>query len=557
METIHDRLAAELNVTPARVSAAVKLFDDGATVPFVARYRKEATGAMDDAQLRLLQQRLVYLRELDERRKTVLKSIDEQGKLTDALKKSILSADTKARLEDLYLPYKPKRRTKAQIAIEAGLEPLADALFNDSTLSPEETARAFVHPDNGVADAKAALEGALYILMERIAEDADLLGRLRHYLARNGRLAVRAVPGKEEDGAKYRDYFDYQEAVNRLPSHRLLAVLRGRNEGFLRVTVEVGDREERLHPCERIVADHIGFRHQNRLADNWLQKVVRSTWSAKLAGSLEAELITDLRGRAEAEAIDVFAKNLKDLLLAAPAGPRTTMGLDPGYRAGVKVAVVDATGKVLEYATIYPHAPENQWARSIELLAALCVKHKVELISIGNGTASRETDKMAGELTRRHIALRLTKIVVSEAGASVYSASELGTKEFPELDVSIRGAISIARRLQDPLAELVKIEPKSIGVGQYQHDVNQAKLARSLEAIVEDCVNAVGVDLNTASVSLLSRISGLTATIAANIVAHREQYGRFRNRRQLLKVPRLGQKSVRTGGGIPARDERR
>jgi len=553
MTPIFQRIADELGVKSAQVQSAVQLLDEGATVPFVARYRKEVTGGLDDTQLRTLEERLHYLRELEDRRGTILNSIREQGKLTPELEAQILAADAKNRLEDLYLPYKPKRRTKAQIAREAGLEPLALQLLEDPSLEPEAVAAGFVKPDLGVEDVKAALEGAKQILMEKFSEDAELLGRLRDHLWQQGILKVSLVEGKEQEGAKFRDYFDHQEPLKTIPSHRALAIFRGRNEGVLSYGIVVPDEpEDRLtpHPCEGLVASHWGIRNQGRAADKWLAEVVRWTWRVKLLTQLETDLMTQVREQAEEEAIKVFAGNLKDLLLAAPAGPKATMGLDPGLRTGVKVAVVDATGKFVDHATIYPHAPQNQWQQSIAVLAALCKKHQVEIISIGNGTASRETDKLAGDLIKAFPELKLTKIVVNEAGASVYSASEFAAREFPDLDVTIRGAVSIARRLQDPLAELVKIEPKSIGVGQYQHDVSQTRLARSLDAVVEDCVNAVGVDVNTASVPLLTRVSGLNQTIANNIVEFRDQNGAFRNRQQLKKVSRLGEKTFEQAAGF-------
>ena len=553
MTPIFQRIADELGVKSAQVQSAVQLLDEGATVPFVARYRKEVTGGLDDTQLRTLEERLHYLRELEDRRGTILNSIREQGKLTPELEAQILAADAKNRLEDLYLPYKPKRRTKAQIAREAGLEPLALQLLEDPSLEPETVAAGFVKPDLGVEDAKAALEGAKQILMEKFSEDAELLGRLRDHLWQQGILKVSLVEGKEQEGAKFRDYFDHQEPLKTIPSHRALAIFRGRNEGVLTYSIGVPDEpEDRLtpHPCEGMVAAHWGIRNQGRAADKWLAEVVRWTWRVKLLTQLETDLMTQVREQAEEEAIKVFAGNLKDLLLAAPAGPKATMGLDPGLRTGVKVAVVDATGKFVDHATIYPHAPQNQWQQSLAVLAALCKKHQVEIISIGNGTASRETDKLAGDLIKAFPELKLTKIVVNEAGASVYSASEFAAREFPDLDVTIRGAVSIARRLQDPLAELVKIEPKSIGVGQYQHDVSQTRLARSLDAVVEDCVNAVGVDVNTASAPLLTRVSGLNQTIANNIVEFRDQNGAFRNRQQLKKVSRLGEKTFEQAAGF-------
>ncbi|MCS4285259.1 uncharacterized protein M2396_003560 [Pseudomonas sp. BIGb0278] len=551
MDSINSRIAAELGVRPQQVEAAVALLDEGSTVPFIARYRKEVTGSLDDTQLRHLDERLRYLRELDDRRASILASIDEQGKLTPELAREIKLADTKTRLEDLYLPYKQKRRTKGQIALEAGLGELADGLFNDPQLTPESEAARFVDADKGVADVKAALEGAKYILMERFAEDAGLLEKLRNFLKQEAVLSARLVPGKEEEGAKFRDYFAHDELLRSAPSHRALAIFRGRNEGVLSAALKVGEElPGTLHPCELMIGQHFGVENRARPADKWLGEVVRWTWKVKLYTHLETDLFGELREAAESEAINVFAHNLHDLLLAAPAGPRTTLGLDPGLRTGCKVAVVDATGKLLDTATVYPHVPRNDWDRTIAVLAALCAKHSVELIAIGNGTASRETDKLAAELIKKYPALKMTKVMVSEAGASVYSASELAAREFPDLDVSIRGAVSIARRLQDPLAELVKIDPKSIGVGQYQHDVSQLKLARGLDAVVEDCVNAVGVDVNTASVALLTRISGLNGTLAQNIVAHRDANGPFATRAALKKVSRLGEKTFEQAAGF-------
>ncbi|GAP65750.1 transcriptional accessory protein [Mizugakiibacter sediminis] len=551
MLTIEQRIAQDIAAQPAQVKAAVELLDGGATVPFIARYRKEATGGLDDTQLRLLEERLRYLRELEERRGAILASIGEQGKLTDALKAQILEADTKARLEDLYLPYKPKRRTKAQIAREAGLEPLALALRADPTVAPEARAAAFVDAGKGVADARAALEGARAILMETIAEDAALVGELRDWLWSKGQIRARVIEGKEQEGIKFRDYFDHAEPIAKIPSHRLLALLRARNEGVLELDLVPGADAEQGHAeAEGRVAAHAGIAARGRAADAWLLETVRLAWRAKLHLHLTLDLFARAREAAEDEAIRVFGDNLKDLLLAAPAGPKAVMGLDPGIRTGVKVAVVDATGKLLHAGTIYPHEPRNEWDRSVAALAAACKQFDVRLIAIGNGTASRETDKLAGEVIRRHPELKLAKIVVSEAGASVYSASELAAKEFPQLDVSLRGAVSIARRLQDPLAELVKIEPKAIGVGQYQHDVNQAKLARALDARVEDCVNAVGVDVNTASAPLLARVAGLSPGVAENVVRYRDEHGAFRRRRDLLKVPRLGEKAFEQAAGF-------
>ncbi|MBF8642223.1 MULTISPECIES: Tex family protein [Pseudomonas] len=551
MDSINSRIAEELGVRPQQVAAAVALLDEGSTVPFIARYRKEVTGSLDDTHLRHLEERLRYLRELEERRTAILASIDEQGKLTPELAREIKQADTKTRLEDLYLPYKQKRRTKGQIALEAGLGPLADALLNDPMLSPETEAAGYIDADKGVADVKAALEGAKYILMERFAEDADLLEKLRAFLKQEATLSARLVTGKEQEGAKFSDYFEHDELFRNVPSHRALAIFRGRNEGILSASLKVGDEAPgTMHPCEVMIAEHFEVKNQNRAADKWLAEVVRWTWKIKLYTSLETDLLGELREKAEDDAISVFARNLHDLLLAAPAGPRATLGLDPGLRTGVKVAVVDSTGKLLATDTVYPHAPKNQWDQTIDTLAKLCAKHGVDLIAIGNGTASRETDKLAGELIKKYPGLKMTKIMVSEAGASVYSASELAAKEFPDLDVSLRGAVSIARRLQDPLAELVKIEPKSIGVGQYQHDVSQLKLARSLDAVVEDCVNAVGVDVNTASAALLARISGLNATLAQNIVAYRDLNGAFKSRHELKKVSRLGDKTFEQAAGF-------
>ncbi len=551
MESINSRIANELGVRPQQVAAAVALLDEGSTVPFIARYRKEVTGSLDDTQLRNLEERLRYLRELDERRISILASIEEQGKLTPELKREIDLADTKTRLEDLYLPYKQKRRTKGQIALEAGLGELADALFGNPELNPESEATRFIDAEKGFADVKAVLEGAKYILMERFAEDADLLAKLRDFLKHNATLSARVVPGKETEGAKFSDYFEHDEVLKNTPSHRALAIFRGRNEGILSVSLKVGDETPgSMHPGEGMIGERFGIANRGRAADKWLAEVVRWTWKVKLYTSLETDLLGELRDKAEDEAISVFARNLHDLLLAAPAGPRATLALDPGLRTGCKVAVVDATGKLLETATVYPHAPRNDWDGTLAILAKLCAKHAVDLIAIGNGTASRETDKLAGELIKKVPGLKLTKIMVSEAGASVYSASELAAREFPDLDVSLRGAVSIARRLQDPLAELVKIDPKSIGVGQYQHDVSQLKLARSLDAVVEDCVNAVGVDVNTASAALLARISGLNATLAQNIVQFRDANGAFKSRSELKKVPRLGEKTFEQAAGF-------
>ncbi len=553
---IETRLAAEIAVRPEQIRAAVALLDEGATVPFIARYRKEVTGNLDDTQLRTLEERLGYLRELEERRAAILASIDEQGKLTPELHVEIAQAETKQRLEDLYLPYKQKRRTKAQIAREAGIEPLALALLEDPTLTPDAEAENYLNADAGFADTKAVLDGARQILMERFAEDATLLGKLREYLNEHGHVRSKVVEGKENEGAKFRDWFAFSESIADMPSHRALALLRGRNEGMLDVALVLDSELDETavkpgqNPCEQRIAAHVGIKDQGRPADKWLADTVRWTWKVKVYTHLELELMNALRERAEEEAIRVFARNLKDLLLAAPAGPKAVLGLDPGIRTGCKVAVVDRTGKLLGTTTIYPHEPRNDWHGSLNTLAKICAEFKVELVAIGNGTASRETDKLVQDLMKKHPELKLIKIVVSEAGASVYSASEFAAKEFPELDVSLRGAVSIARRLQDPLAELVKIEPKSIGVGQYQHDVSQSKLAKSLDAVVEDCVNAVGVDVNTASIPLLTRISGLNTTLAANIVAYRDSHGAFASREALKKVPRLGDKTFEQAAGF-------
>ncbi|KGB98000.1 S1 RNA binding domain protein [Burkholderia multivorans] len=550
---IVQRIATELSVQPRQVAAAVQLLDEGSTVPFIARYRKEVTGNLDDTQLRQLEERLLYLRELEDRRAAILSSIEEQGKLTDELRAAIDAADSKQVLEDLYLPYKPKRRTRAQIAREAGLEPLAQALLANPMLDPHTEAAAYVDADKGVADVKAALDGARDILSEQFGETAELLGKLRDYLHDRGVVSSAVVEGKEnEEGEKFRDYYDYAETLKTVPSHRALALFRGRNAGVLTIRLGLGEELDAQvpHPGEAMIARHFGIANQNRPADKWLSDVCRWCWRVKVQPHIENELLTQLRETAETEAIRVFARNLKDLLLAAPAGPKAVIGLDPGLRTGVKVAVVDRTGKLLATDTIYPHEPRRDWDGSIAKLARLAAQTQAELISIGNGTASRETDKLASELIAKHPELRLQKIVVSEAGASVYSASELAAKEFPELDVSLRGAVSIARRLQDPLAELVKIEPKAIGVGQYQHDVNQRELARSLDAVVEDCVNAVGVDANTASAPLLARVSGLNATLARNIVDYRDANGPFPSREHLRKVPRLGDKTFEQAAGF-------
>ena len=555
-DRIVSRIARELGATDGQVAAAVALLDGGATVPFIARYRKEATGGLDDAQLRTLEERLGYLRELEDRRATVLASIAEQGKLTDALRAQIEAADTKQSLEDLYLPFKPKRRTKAMVAREAGIEPLADLLLAHPDEDPSEAAARFLNAEAGFADVPAVLEGAQQILMERFAEDAVLLQELREYVWTHAEIRAEvASESKRTDpeAQKFADYFDHREPLAKMPSHRALALLRARREGV--VVVDLWPDPEGKDPkdcqaCERRIAARFGIEDRGRKADAFLADTVRKAWRIKISTHLDVDLMTRLRERAEEEAIAVFGANLKDLLLAAPAGPRPTMGLDPGLRTGVKVAVVDRTGKVVDTATIYPHPPFQKWDESIAVLAALARKHAVELVAIGNGTASRETDKLAAELIARHPDLRLVKCVVSEAGASVYSASELASAELGQLDVSLRGAVSIARRLQDPLAELVKIEPKAIGVGQYQHDVNQTRLGRRLDAVVEDCVNAVGVDLNTASPSLLARVAGLSPTLARNIVSHRDEHGPFATRQDLLSVARLGPKAFEQAAGF-------
>lgn len=561
---IHQRIAEELGVRERQVAAAVELLDGGSTVPFIARYRKEVTEALDDTQLRTLEERLRYLREMEERRTAILDSIREQGKLDDALAAQIMAADSKARLEDIYLPYKPKRRTKAQIAREAGLQPLADQLLDDPAHDPREVAAAFVDADKGVADAAAALEGARSILVERFAEDADLIGELRERMWTRGVLASKVREGKEEDGAKFSDYFEFSEPFERLPSHRVLAMLRGEKEEVLDLTLEPDpDADPTAIPPVRSdyeirIAARFGVADRGRAGDKWLSDTVRWAWRTRILVHLGIDLRSRLRQNAEDEAVRVFAMNLRDLLLAAPAGTRATMGLDPGFRTGVKVAVVDATGKVVATDAIFPHVPQQRWDQSLATLAKLAAEHRVELIAIGNGTASRETDKLAGELIKKFAELKLTKVVVSEAGASVYSASAFASQELPGMDVSLRGAVSIARRLQDPLAELVKIDPKSIGVGQYQHDLSEVKLSRSLDAVVEDCVNGVGVDVNTASAPLLTRVSGIGATLADNIVAHRDQHGPFRTRKGLKDVARLGAKAFEQCAGflrIPSGDD--
>ncbi|GGZ22085.1 uncharacterized protein C8J23_1073 [Shewanella chilikensis] len=557
MHNIAQIIAQELNVREQQVAATISLLDEGATVPFVARYRKEVTGGLDDTQLRNLHTRLGYLRELNDRRQVILSSIEAQGKLTAELKYAINEADSKTRLEDLYLPYKPKRRTKGQIAIEAGIEPLADALYaaaGSASMDPEQAAEAYLNPEAGFADTKAVLDGARYILMERIAEDAELLAKVRNHLQQSAVIESRLVSGKEKEGAKFRDYFEHTEKLSSVPSHRALAMLRGRNEGVLSLSMNADPEAEAKAGsyCEVLIAEHLRLKLSDNALDNWLKTVVTATWRIKIALQMETEFITRMREAAETEAIKVFARNLGDLLMAPPAGAKATMGLDPGLRTGVKVAVVNDTGKLVGHTTIFPHAPQNQWDKSIRTLANLVNMHKVELIAIGNGTASRETDKLAGEVIAmvKDSNPGITKVMVSEAGASVYSASELAANEFPDLDVSLRGAVSIARRLQDPLAELVKIEPKSIGVGQYQHDVSQSQLSASLEAVVEDCVNGVGVDVNMASMPLLSQVAGLNRTLAKNLVEYRDEHGRFNDRKELLKVPRLGPKAFEQAAGF-------
>ncbi|MEU5522018.1 Tex family protein [Streptomyces sp. NPDC047860] len=548
--SIEGRIAEELGVRERQVRAAVELLDGGSTVPFIARYRKEATEMLDDAQLRTLEERLRYLRELEERRTAILESVREQGKLTEELEARIRGAKTKARLEDIYLPFKPKRRTKAQIAREAGLEPLAEGLLGDPGVEPLAAATAFVDAGKGVADPQAALDGARAILTERFSEDADLIGELRERMWVRGRLASKVREGKEEAGAKFADYFDFAEPFTELPSHRVLAMLRGEKEEVLDLVLEPEEPVDGPSSYEGIVAHRFGIADRGRPADKWLVDTVRWAWRTRILVHLGIDIRLRLRTAAEDEAVRVFAANLRDLLLAAPAGTRATLGLDPGFRTGVKVAVVDATGKVVATDVIHPHVPANRWDESIAKLARLAKEHAVELIAIGNGTASRETDKLAGELITRHPELKLTKVMVSEAGASVYSASAFASQELPDMDVSLRGAVSIARRLQDPLAELVKIDPKSIGVGQYQHDLSEVKLSRSLDAVVEDCVNGVGVDVNTASAPLLARVSGITSGLAENIVAHRDSNGPFRSRGELKKVARLGPKAYEQCAGF-------
>jgi uncharacterized protein len=551
---ISRQIANELKVREPQVGAVLKLLEEGATIPFIARYRKEATGGLDDTQLRTLEERLQYLRDLDKRRETILQSIEEQGKLTPDLRQCILNADSKARLEDLYLPYKIKRRTKAFIAREAGLTPLADTLFEHPDQHPQQAALPFVNPEKGIADTAAALDGAAQILIEDFSESSELIGSLRQFLWNTGVVISTVVKAKKEEAIKFSDYFDYVEPIRAIPSHRALALFRGKNEGFLRVSLRpAADKTDLKNATDNIIARitrHFNWQHQNLPADDWLASCFHDAWSDKILPHLENDLMTQLRERAEAEAIQVFARNLRDLLLAAPAGPQVTLGLDPGLRTGVKTIVVDATGKILTATVIYPHVPQNEWDKSIEKLAELIQKFSVSLVSIGNGTGSRETDRLVGAVMKKYPALGITKVMVSEAGASVYSASASAAQEMPDLDVSLRGAVSIARRLQDPLAELVKIEPKAIGVGQYQHDVNQSHLERSLDAVVQDCVNAVGVDVNTASPALLRYVAGLSPSLAKAVVETRDKNGPFSNREALKKVPRLGPKAFEQAAGF-------
>lgn len=551
MTPIAEQIADELNVKVKQVNIAIELLDDGATVPFIARYRKEATQGLDDNHLRHLAQRLTYLRDLAARRNVIIANIEQQGKLTSSLTKELNEADSKTRLEDLYLPFKPKRKTKGQIAIAAGLKPLADKIYNNWQTNPEHEATAFINKEHGFNDEKSVLDGAHFILVERFAEDANLIQKLRRHLLKQAHLCSKLVKGKSNEAAKYRDYFEHSELLKSVPSHRMLAMLRGRNEGLLSLSIDVDPGQDgAFSSAQQLITEHFNLRLTGQAAASFLTKVVNATWKVKLSQSLETELLGTLREQAEIEAIKVFSRNLNDLLMAAPAGPKTTLGLDPGMRTGCKLAIVDATGKLLQTATIFPHAPQSHWDKSVRTLVNLCQQHKVELIAIGNGTGSRESDKLVAEVISTIEKNKPTKIMVSEAGASVYSASELAAKEFPELDVSIRGAVSIARRLQDPLAELVKIDPKAIGVGQYQHDVSQSQLSQTLDNVIEDCVNAVGVDLNSASAPLLSRVSGLNKTMANNIVSFRDEHGRFNNRNELKKVARLGPKAFEQAAGF-------
>ena len=556
MQSIASRIANELSITENQVTAAIDLLDEGATVPFISRYRKEVTGGLDDTQMRNLEERLNYIRELEDRRKSILASIDEQGKLTPALQQTINQAETKTRLEDLYLPYKVKRRTKGQIAIEAGLELLAERLYGDPTQDPEQAAAEFLNPEHGIDDTKAALDGAKFILMERFSENAELIGSLRQFMFNEAYITASLIsgkdkqPGKEQAAAKFKDYFEHSEPLKTTPSHRALAMFRARREGFISIKVDLMLEDDAGHPCETMVAQQVAIEHLGRPADDWLREVVRWTWRIKLHTHLETDLLANLRERADLDAINVFSINLKDLMLAAPAGQKATLGLDPGLRTGVKVAVVDSTGKLLDHTTVYPTPPQKKIEESEAILKKLCETHQVELIAIGNGTASRETESFVQGLLKNNPQLNAQAVMVNEAGASIYSASEFAAKEFPDLDVTIRGAVSIARRLQDPLAELVKIDPKSIGVGQYQHDVSQVQLAKSLDSVIEDCVNAVGVEVNTASSALLRRVSGLSQTIADNIVEYRDQQGAFKNREQLKLVSRFGERTFEQAAGF-------
>ena len=556
MQSIASRIANELSITESQVTAAIDLLDEGATVPFISRYRKEVTGGLDDTQMRNLEERLNYIRELEDRRKSILASIDEQGKLTPALQQTINQAETKTRLEDLYLPYKVKRRTKGQIAIEAGLERLAERLYGDPTQDPEQAAAEFLNPEHGIDDTKAALDGAKFILMERFSENAELIGSLRQFMFNEAYITASLIsgkdkqPGKEQAAAKFKDYFEHSEPLKTTPSHRALAMFRARREGFISIKVDLMLEDDAGHPCETMVAQQVAIEHLGRPADDWLREVVRWTWRIKLHTHLETDLLANLRERADLDAINVFSINLKDLMLAAPAGQKATLGLDPGLRTGVKVAVVDSTGKLLDHTTVYPTPPQKKIEESEAILKKLCETHQVELIAIGNGTASRETESFVQGLLKNNPQLNAQAVMVNEAGASIYSASEFAAKEFPDLDVTIRGAVSIARRLQDPLAELVKIDPKSIGVGQYQHDVSQVQLAKSLDSVIEDCVNAVGVEVNTASSALLRRVSGLSQTIADNIVEYRDQQGAFKNREQLKLVSRFGERTFEQAAGF-------
>ena len=551
MTPIAEQIAKELDVKISQINAAINLLDEGATVPFIARYRKEVTQGLDDNHLRHLAQRLVYLRDLNDRRNVIIANIEQQGNLTPALAAELNNADNKTRLEDLYLPFKPKRRTKGQIAIAAGLAPLANNIYNNWQLNPEHEAKAFINKEHGFIDEKSALEGAHYILVERFAEDANLIQKLRRHLLKQAHLCSKVVKAKAGEAAKYRDYFEHSELLKNVPSHRMLAMLRGRNEGLLSLSIDVDPgQDSAFSSAQQLIIEHFNLRLTGQAAADFLMKVVNTTWKMKLSQSLETELLGNLREQAEIEAIKVFSRNLNDLLMAAPAGAKVTLGLDPGMRTGCKLAIVDETGKLLQTATIFPHAPQNHWDKSVRTLVNLCQQHKVTLVAIGNGTGSRESDKLVADVISKIENNKPTKVIVSEAGASVYSASEFAAQEFPDLDVSIRGAVSIARRLQDPLAELVKIDPKAIGVGQYQHDVSQSQLSQTLDNVIEDCVNAVGVDLNSASAALLSRVSGLNKTMANNVVSFRDEHGRFNNRNELKKVARLGPKAFEQAAGF-------